>query len=85
MYIKLTKKHQDTGDLLIGRPAVVGGGGTSKSTGGMNGAGMSSSATQHIAADPTEAEEEVMKGRITFAMTAHKEVGFLFCFFSCGL
>ncbi|CAB1111060.1 unnamed protein product [Ectocarpus sp. CCAP 1310/34] len=64
---------KDTGDPSIGRPAV-GGGGASKSTGGMNGAGMSSSATQHIAADPTEAEEEVMKGRITFAMTAHKEV-----------
>lgn len=52
----------------------TGGGGTSKSVGGMSGAGMSSSVTQHTAVDPTEAEEEVMKGRITFALTAHKEV-----------
>lgn len=29
---------------------------------------------QHTAVDPTEVEEEVMKGRITFALTAHKEV-----------
>lgn len=41
----------------------------------MSGAGVSSSKTQHTAVDPTEVEEEVMKGRITFALTAHKEVG----------
>ena len=40
----------------------------------MSGAGAKASATQHTAVDPTEAEEEVMKGRITFALTAHKEV-----------
>lgn len=41
----------------------------------MSGAAMSSSVTQHTAVDPTEAEEEVMKGRLTFGLTAHKEVG----------
>lgn len=60
----------------------TGGGGTSKSVGGMSGAGMSSSVTQHTAVDPTEAEEEVMKGRITFALTAHKEVRK--CVTGCG-
>ncbi|CAM9786358.1 unnamed protein product [Pylaiella littoralis] len=63
---------EDTGDVLVSRP--TGGGGTSKSVGGMSGAGMSSSVTQYTAVDPTEAEEEVMKGRITFALTVHKEI-----------
>lgn len=54
----------------------------------MSAAGMSSSVTQHTAVDPTEAEEEVMKGRITFALTAHKEVsrvqlGWIVCVLSC--
>lgn len=57
---------------MVSRP--TGGGGASKSVGGMSAAGMSSSVTQHTTVDPTEAEEEVMKGRITFALTAHKEV-----------
>lgn len=71
--MSFTWNTQDTGDVLVSRP--TGGGGTSKSVGGMSGAGMSSSVTQYTAVDPTEAEEEVMKGRITFALTVHKEVG----------
>lgn len=37
---------------------------------------------QYVAVDPSEAEEEVMKGKITFALTAHKEV--IMRFFSRG-
>lgn len=44
-------------------------------SGAPGGRGLSRVGTvQHSAVDPTEAEEEVMQGRITFALTVHKEV-----------
>lgn len=72
---------QDPGEEALGRVGSGGGGGGAgggkegrKDTAGMSKTGVSTSFTQHTAVDPTEAEEEVMKGRITFALTAHKEV-----------
>lgn len=52
------------------------GGSSDKSARGVSGsAGFGSfKKRQYTLVDPTEAEEEVMKGRITFALTQHKEV-----------
>ena len=51
-----------------------GGGSGGKKRGGDDSKASSSSMAQYVAVDPSEAEEEVMKGKITFALTAHKEV-----------
>eukprot|EP00752_Nemacystus_decipiens_P009980 g8900.t1 len=61
---------EDAGDISMSRS--TGGGGRSTSKAG--GAGKSASVSQHTVVDPTEAEEEVMKGRISFALTAHQEI-----------
>lgn len=75
---------QDNGESAQGHRPGAGGGTTSQNRGtsgrkpgggGKGGLAPGFRTTQHTAVDPSEAEEDVMKGRITFALTAHKEVG----------
>lgn len=74
----LPRSQDTTADAALSSSGGSGG----KKRWGDDSKASSSSMAQYVAVDPSEAEEEVMKGKITFALTAHKEV--IMRFFSRG-